>query len=449
MENSIPNDKTVNSKPKKTFRRIFMFVPAVIGIVFSILAIWFYGFENFGSVDTNDYINAANSFLNGTPYPLQGEHPVFRAPVFPAFIALIWSIFPDSVIAFKIAQALFHGATCLVIFQIIYEILRKNIPAFTGAVICAVNPLLAAQTVDFLTEPLQTFLVAVAFFFLVRILKGKSHLYLNAIILGLIFGLAALCRPTIFPVILGLVPVIFLLFFKDAKLRKTYFTASCLIYLGLFAVILPWTYSNYRRTGEIILIVNGFGYNFWLGNHPDTIRLYEGTYADKEDNQAFADYWTSELPRAKMKELEETDNLSSLPLNKQEQVWRREALKNITSDYFLTARLFWGKVKFYWNPFLNKFVYPYPFVIMVALFICGLYLFSLIGALILWKDDLGRKIVIVLAAQFLFATILHAAIIGNVRYRTPYVDPYLTMLTGIALWWMATKIFPKYDFLKY
>lgn len=438
----------INELNKTGKSNLLIIIPFIVGIIFSILAIWFYGFENYGMVDAKDYINAANSILNGTPYPLRGEHPVFRAPVFPAFIALIRSIFPDNITAFKIAQACLHGATCLVIYKIIFEILYKNIPALIGSLVCAANPLLAAQTVDFLTEPLQTFLVAVSIFLLVKILKKGRYLYLNALAMGITFGLAALCRPTILPIVMCLVPIIFLLFIKDAKRRKTYFAASCLIYLGLFATILPWTYSNYRRTGEFILVVNGFGYNFWLGNHPDTIRLYEGTYADKEDNQAFADYWTSELPYAKIKELEETDNLSSLSFNEQEKVWRREALKNITNDYSLTARLFWGKIKSYWNPWLNKYSYPYPFVIIVGMFVCGLYLFGLLGAVVLWKIDLGRKLIILLAAQFLFATLLHAAIIGNVRYRTPYIDPYLSMLTGIFLWRAATRFFPKYDFLQ-
>jgi len=412
----------------------------------SIAAIWMFGFERVDFGDAADYINSAKSILNGTPYPRRGDfHPVFRAPVFPAFIAFVWAFFPDNIVAFKIAQACLHAATCLMIYKIVFEIVRKNLPAFLAALICAVNPLLFGHTFYFFSEPLQTFLVACSTFVLVKLLKNDERLYLKALLLGLLFGLSTLCRPTIFPILLCLVPLIFLLFINDVQKRTRYFLASCIIYVGLFAVIAPWTYSNYRATGDFVPVVNGFGYNFWLGNHPETLRLYEGTYASKEDNKAFADYWAGELPLAKMKELEATDNLSSLSVNEQEKVWRREAFKNINENPSLTARLYWGKIKSYWTPMLNKFTYPFPFVVLTAIFVCGLYVFSLYGAFVFWQDAAGKKLIVLLAAQFVLATLLHSMIIANVRYRTPYVDPFLSMLTGVALWQIAVRFFPNHN----
>lgn len=424
-------------------------MPVLIGISFAILAIVYFGVERTDFGDAKDYIDSANAILNGTPYPRRGDfHPVFRAPVFPAFIALIWSFFPNSIIAFKISQAFLHGLTCWMIYKITFELVKKHFPALLAAGICAVNPLLFGHTVDFFSEPLQTFLVAFSTFILVKLLKSEDKLYYKAVLLGFCFGLSTLCRPTIFPILLCLIPLIFLLFIKNQELRLKYFFASCLIAFGMFATIAPWTYANYRATGEFIPVVNGFAYNFWLGNHPDTLRLYEGTYADKADNKAFADYWAGELPDSKMKELEKSDNLSSLPLNEQEKVWRREAFKEINENPDITARLFLGKIKSYWTPFLNKFTYPFPLVILVAALVIGLYIFSPYGAYFLWKDEAGRRLTILLVIQFILATLLHSLIIANVRYRTPYVDPYLAIFTGIALWQIAARLFPENNFLQ-
>jgi hypothetical protein len=430
-------------------KKIVVLFPAFLAIILSIFAIWFYGFERVEFGDAADYIDAANSILNGTAYPRHGEfHPVFRAPVFPAFIALIWTVFPKSLIAFKIAQAFLIGASCFVIYKITYELVQKNSPAFLAASICAVNPLLFGHTVDFYSEPLQILLVAISIFILIKLLKSEEKLFYKSVLLGIFFGLAALCRPTIFPIVLCLIPFIFLLFVRNKKQKLNYFAASCLITFGLFATIAPWTYFNYRTTGEFIPIVNGFGYNFWLGNHPDTLRLYEGTYTDKADNKAFADYWAGELPAAKIKELEQTDDLSSLPFNEQEKVWRREAFKNIEANPAITARLFWGKVKSYWTPFLNVYSYPFPLVVLVAILVIAIYLLSPYGAFILWQDEAGRKLIILFVIEFIAATLIHAMIIGNVRYRVPYIDPYLAMLSGIAIWHIAVKFFPNIKLLK-
>lgn len=424
------------------------FLPAALAFVVAFAAVWFYGFEKVAFGDALDYMDAANSILNGTAYPRRGEfHPVFRAPVFPSFIALVWTFFPNSAIAFKIAQIFLHGAGCFVVYKITFELVRKIFPAFLAATVCAVNPLLFGHTVDFYSESLQILLVALSFFVLVKILKSDERLYYKSILLGVLFGLSTLCRPTIFPILLCLIPLIFLLFVTNEKLRLKYFFASAVIALSLAATIAPWTYKNYRDTGEFILVVSGFGYNFWLGNHPDTIRLYEGSFANKEENQAFADYWVGDLPGNKFKELEETDKLSSLPINEQEKVWRREAFKNIEANPAITGRLFWGKIKSYWTPFLNKFTYPFPLVVLTAILVAGLYVFSIYGAVVLWRDQTGRKLVVLLVIQFVLATVLHALIIANVRYRTPYVDPYLTILAAIAVWQIAVRFFPNNKFL--
>lgn len=425
-----------------------VFIPVAVAVVLSLLAARFYGFEKIAFGDALDYIDAANAILNGTVYPRRGEfHPVFRAPVFPGLIALVWTFFPNSVVAFKVAQALLHGAGCLIVYKITFELVRRHFPAFLAAGICAVNPLLFGHTVDFYSESLQIFLVATAFLVLVKMLKSERRLFYKAVLLGFLFGLSTLCRPTILPILLCLIPMIFLLFVGNQKQRLNYFIASGIVGLSLLATVAPWTYKNYRDLGEFIPVVNGFGYNFWLGNHPDTIRLYEGEYASKEESQAFADYWVGTLPGGKMEELERTDNLSSLPRNEQEKVWRREAFKNIEAHPGITARLFWGKIKAYWTPLLNKFSYPLVLVIFVAMLVIGLYILSPYGAYVLWRDAAGRKFVILLVIQFVLATLLHAMIIANVRYRTPYVDPFLAILTGIALWQVTVKFLPKNRFL--
>ena len=424
-------------------RNLLIIFPMAVAIIFSILAIYAYGVNNLEFGDTQDYINAANAFLNGTPYPRESiQHPMFRPPLFPLFIAAIWSIFPDSTLAVKLAQALLHAATVFIAFKIIYELTSKEIPAFLGALLCAVHPLLAGHTVDFYTEPLHTFLCALAMFWLIKFLKSDKSLNLYAVLTGITFGLATLCRPAILGVAICLVAVIVLIQFVELRKLK-YLSASALLIASIFLTIAPWTYYNYRTTGEFILVNDGFSYNLWLGNLPETIQLYEGGFQSKEENQRFADHVWGTVKIEKVNELEKTDNYSSLSFNEKEKVWRREALENLKQDYGLTARLMIGKTWSFWTPFLNHFTYGKKVVALVAAFVIGIYVFGIYGASVIWKDNLGRKFVILLVVTFLVTTAIHVLIFGFVRYRVPNVDPYLSMLTGIAIWHLAAKFIPR------
>ena len=217
---------------------------------------------------------------------------------------------------------------------------------------------------------------------------------------------------------------------------------------SLFLTIAPWTFYNYRTTGEFILVNDGFSYNLWLGNLRETIKLYEGGFESKEENERFANYVWGEVQTEKLKELEETDNYSSLKLNEREKVWRREAVKEITRDYNLTARLMLGKFIAFWTPFLNSFTYGDKIVAAVALFVIGIYIFGIYGAYIFSRNETGKKFIILLAVSFLVTTAIHVLIFGFARYRVPNVDPYLSMLSGVALWQIALKFFPNYKFLR-
>ncbi len=136
-------------------------IPVAVAIAFAVFVIVIFGFEKVAFGDANDYMTAARSFLNNTAYPLRSEfHPMFRPPLYPLFIAGVWSVAGESAVAVKLAQAVLHGATCFVVYLIVFEVLRQKTPAFLGALVCAINPLLAAHTVDFFTETLHTVLWA-------------------------------------------------------------------------------------------------------------------------------------------------------------------------------------------------------------------------------------------------------------------------------------------------
>ena len=90
---NFPNFHAKMDRSNKTW---LVILPVLVGLSLALLAIFYFGADRVEFGDAKDYINSANAILHGTPYPRRGDfHPVFRAPVFPAFIALVWSIFPE------------------------------------------------------------------------------------------------------------------------------------------------------------------------------------------------------------------------------------------------------------------------------------------------------------------------------------------------------------------
>jgi hypothetical protein len=56
---------------------------------------------------------------------------------------------------------------------------------------------------------------------------------------------------------------------------------------------------------------------------------------------------------------------------------------------------------------------------------------------------IGRDFVMLLVAIFIVATLIHMLIASLVRYRVPYVDAYLSMLAGVALWKLGQECFTR------
>jgi hypothetical protein len=61
------------------------------------------------------------------------------------------------------------------------------------------------------------------------------------------------------------------------------------------------------------------------------------------------------------------------------------------------------------------------------------------------REKVGKKYVILLLVTFPVTTAIQGLIFGFVRYRVPTVDPYLSMLTGAAVWQLVVRFFPRLD----
>jgi hypothetical protein len=260
---------------------------------------------------------------------------------------------------------------------------------------------------------------------------------------GFIFGLASLCRPSALPI--GILVIFALYVLKTKKDNvKSIFAAAAVTVAGLFIAILPWTIYNKATTGEWILISDASGYVFWVGNHPDSLLLFEGDFSNSQEFKDYSNYVMTTLTQRKLGEFETKYNYSKLSLKQRENLWQTEAVENFRNNTFLTHRLLLGKAWSFWRPYLNPQAYSTTVALVSAVFLVPLYLLTIFALAKLWREPKSKKFIFLFVIFFLSVTVVHALTIAMTRYRVPYVEPYLSMFAGIGLMLLLPRKFSIY-----
>ncbi len=220
------------------------------------------------------YLNLDASKLILDP---RGQLTTFRAPLYPAFLALIYwinGINDGRFFATRLVQAVLGAAlaplTYLLGWQLAsrfpsgVEVAGNKSLARAAAWVAAVYPMLIIFPLALATENLFFPLVLLTVILLLRAVERPSvRIFLLA---GLTLGLAALTRS----IILGFGLLSILWVWLALKQRR----GALLMTLALIVTILPWMVRNsllaHRPTG----IETSLGYNLYVGYHP----LSNGTF---------------------------------------------------------------------------------------------------------------------------------------------------------------------------
>lgn len=203
--------------------------------------------------------------------PALGIRSSFRAPLYPAFLAIVYFLSGTDFSRFfaaRLAQAIFLGAplaplTYLVSKQLFPPLrlgeeagLRSERTARTAAWIVACYPMLLVYPLGLGTENPFFLLLLSTFHFLLLALKYPNGQ--NLLLSGLFLALTALTRSVILPFALAAFCLLFYLHKKQAMIAV----------LSFLIVVTPWIIRNsllhQRPTG----IETSMGYNLYLGYHP-------------------------------------------------------------------------------------------------------------------------------------------------------------------------------------
>ncbi len=194
-----------------------------------------------------------------------GTEVYFRGPLYPYFLALVYSVFDASIFAAKLIQAAGGALICVLIYRIGAHTFEEKIGRLAGLFAILYGPMIFYES-ELLIEWLAILLALAMIFMLVRFSKEMS--ISSAAWAGVFCGLSAIARPNIL-VLAPLFVVWMLLRNRTETQLSRRLSAAGIFALGVFLCVLPVTIRNYIVADDIVLISSQGGVNFYLGNNSE------------------------------------------------------------------------------------------------------------------------------------------------------------------------------------
>jgi len=224
--------------------------------------------------DSPSYQHVAECLATGAPLPVEP----MRTPLYPAFLVLCGASSGNAIGGVLVMQGVLSAMICLLVFQLGRR-LHGPVAAIAAGLLYALNWESAATSLRLGTETLFTALVVVALWWELAGLGRAAARWLG---LGLLLGLATLCRPVgVFLPLCFLAAWVFQ--FGWAGWRKT-LLASVLLLAGFAAVISPWLVRNARTYGDATLSTIGT-YNLLHYSAASVVAQQEGESIDAASRQ--------------------------------------------------------------------------------------------------------------------------------------------------------------------
>jgi 4-amino-4-deoxy-L-arabinose transferase-like glycosyltransferase len=357
--------------------------------------------------DAEDYLSFAYNLATGVgfahaihedqPFSQPVEFSAWRTPLYPMFLSVAFHVSRNTFFLQSLQVALV--TLSLYFFLRLGLLLFGELPALIAGLVFALYPPLIYYTAELTTESLFLFLLSAVLFVFYQ--GGKEPSALRCFSLGVLTGLAALCRPNG----LMLVPAIGLAMWLTMRSRGQALRRVIVLGLAVAMVVLPWTYRNYRLYHKFVLISTNGGNNLWFGAHfrLDNAPMAEFAYSQ---HQAFRD--VPEPEREKYYYRQAFAILDHSPRR-----WGEMFALNFAAMYTLmpSAKL---------HSFTGRILYSICYVPI---------LFSGIAGWILLRPR-WRELTLLwgwVAAD----TFLYCIYVSSIRYRVASVDPILLLGTGV------------------
>jgi 4-amino-4-deoxy-L-arabinose transferase-like glycosyltransferase len=350
--------------------------------------------------DYGKYVKVAKYFM--------GEAPELRSycrvmPGYPLFLAGIFSVFGESFLAVRVAQALIGGGISFLIYAIANKVMNKRV-AFVAVIISVFYPTLVFWSGALISEYLFTFSILCLILFLLKFIDNFT--YKMAMGTGMLLGITLLIRP-----MLVFWPIFIVLWvFLCRKYDFKEILNKCFV-MCIFTIITlsPWIIRNYMVLGHFVPFTTDGGYALYVSNHPTG----DGT---------------SNLLNDEVIKFEDRVDEMDLDPVESNNYYFNEFLNNIKNAPFLYLKLIPKKFIRLWS------IYPHTSIkhAIISILSYGILLpFAIYG---IWYSNfhLRNTYGILMTLLFVYVTLFFCFLFyGLTRFRFP-VEPYIIIFSAIS-----------------
>ncbi|MFZ2555908.1 MAG: glycosyltransferase family 39 protein [Minisyncoccia bacterium] len=265
--------------------RIVLFLSISVSLVGCAFLSWFAGVRGLDPIsltgDSKGYIYLAENILEHQVFSAAQSEPFypesFRAPGYPAFLAVLFALFGTSVVALFV-HALIASIAPVLLYLIFLPIHERA--AFWAAIIFTLEPVRIYLSASFLSDAFFTLIFLASLLCLMRI----RNPLVAAVSAGALLGIAILVRP-----IAMFLPILYVLYVL-ATIRpwKTSIISAALLCIVSAAVVFPWMYRNHQLFDSWNVSSVGSA-NLMLYNAPEFLK-----WNTNPDTQALLDSFREE-----------------------------------------------------------------------------------------------------------------------------------------------------------
>jgi len=215
---------------------------------------------------------------------------------YPLFVTACFGLLGEHLLAIWLIQILMSAASCFLIWRLAGMLFSEK-AAWLGYGAAVIYPPYVLNSIWMMTEALAVPLVITCLYFVYRgLVSAKARDFVFA---GLALGAAALTRSTAFYYLIFLAVGIWVAGASVRRRLRVKYVAT--LAAATFAVILPWTFRNWRVHHAFMLIDTKVGVNLWMFNNPNQVLGYKVQNSDMPLLEFRPDATEVEMDRAYFK----------------------------------------------------------------------------------------------------------------------------------------------------